>query len=290
MARARRKAKEELGELSRLLLELRERSGLLQNQVRQQLDVSQRTVSRWESDAATPDVATARKLAQLYKAATPDERRRLIELVTTLEPARMDSRLIMQRGKNLHFQDRVREIERSCALVRAYQPGMILGQLQTPAYARAVFTAPRPSRPALADSPDALTVSRAGRYRQLTEDTRRRWVLIQTEGALNWAIGSGEDMAAQMDQIAQASSLPHVRVGIIPSRTPSQVFAPHGFHIYDSRAVSIGTRTATALTNDRHDLDDYEYLFGQLEQLAVYGDEARAILARTAKRYKGSTS
>jgi hypothetical protein len=241
-------------------------------------------VSRFESDAATPDLPTARALARLYRA-TVDERRRLIELCTALEQGSVDSRLVMQRGKNRHFQERIREIERSAGQVRSYQPGMVLGTLQTPAYARAVFNAPRPTRPPHSDSPEDLSAIREARYHQLATDTTRTRTFIQTEGALNWWVGTAQDMVEQMERLTEASHLPHVRLGIIPLRTPSRVFAPHGFHIYDSRAVMIGTKTATALTHDERDIQTYQDLFFELESMAVFDAPARDILQRTAEEY-----
>ncbi len=285
MARGERKSRDSLDPLSRLFLDLREREGLKQPEAAEAAGITQSMLSRIETGRKVPDVATTRTLAALYHA-TPDERTRLIDLTSTLADQRLDSRLVMQRGKNLHFQQRVHEIEQSSALVRSYQPGMILGMLQTAAYAHAVFTAPRPSRPARSDSPEELTATRTSRYRQLADDGKRFWTLIQTEGALDWHAGSPEVMAEQLDQLAEAAALPHVRLGIIPARTRSRVFASHGFHLYDSRAVHIGTRTATALSTDRRDVEDYEALFGELEQLAVFGEEAAAIAGRIADEYR----
>lgn len=131
MARGKRKSRDDLDELSRLFLDLRERAGLIQPDAARRAGITQSKLSRAETGRGVPDVDTARRLARIYKA-TPDEQKRLIELVTVMKPARLDSRLIMQRGTNLRFQARVAQIEQSSALVRAYQPHMILGALQTP--------------------------------------------------------------------------------------------------------------------------------------------------------------
>jgi DNA-binding XRE family transcriptional regulator len=277
MARGKRKSRDELDELSRLFLNLRERAGLIQPDAARLAGVTQSKLSRAETGRGVPDVDTARRLARIYKA-TPDEQKRLIELVRVMKPARLDSRLIMQRGTNLRFQARVAQIEQSSALVRAYQPHMILGALQTPAYALAVFTAnnARPSRPANADAPADLAAARAARYRQLADERHRSWKLVMTEAALNWHVGSPALMAEQMEHLIEASQLPNVRLGIIPTRAPARVFAPHSFDIYDSRGVCIGTKTATALTTDASDIADYD-------------DEARALITRVADEYRALT-
>lgn len=246
-------------------------------------------LSRAETGRGVPTAEVTRALGQLY-GATAQEQERLTALAAVMKPARMDSRLIMQRGKNLKFQARVSEIERSCALVRAFQPHMILGAVQTPAYALAVFTAnaARPSASAEVDSPADLAASRAQRYRQLAEDQYRSWVLVMSEAALNWLAGTPSVMAEQMDQLIEASTLPNVRLGIIPFRTPARVFAPHGFDMYDSRGVCIGTKTATALSTEPRDIADYDVLFDELRRMAVFGDDVRELLRSTAESYRAS--
>jgi hypothetical protein len=113
-------------------------------------------------------------------------------------------------------------------------------------------------------------------------------VLVMSEAALNWLAGTPSVMAEQMDQLIEASTLPNVRLGIIPFRTPARVFAPHGFGMYDSRGVCIGTKTATALTTEPRDVADYEALFDELELMAVFNDDVRELLRATADSYRAS--
>jgi transcriptional regulator with XRE-family HTH domain len=268
-----------------MLLDLRERAELRQLDVVEQAGITQSMLSRAETGRGVPDISTTGKLADLYNA-TLRERERLVALVTVMKPARLDSRLIMQRGRNLRFQQRVTEIEGSCALVRAYQPHMIVGVLQTPGYALAVFSAPSPNRPPNSDPPADLVTARLARYRLLTEETHRSWTLVMSEACLHWHVGSPTLMAEQMDHLAEVSALPNVRLGIIPLRTLSPVFAPHGFDLYDSRGVCIGTKTATALSDNPKDIEEYEALFGELEKIAVFDDRARDLAWSGARNYR----
>ncbi|HEY1967684.1 MAG TPA: helix-turn-helix transcriptional regulator [Pseudonocardia sp.] len=277
--------RDELDELSGSLRELRERAGLSQPDAAARAGISQSMLSRAETGRKILDVEAVQTLATVY-AATSERQRRLLELATQMQPSTVDSRLVMQRGRLVGFQERLRNIERSCATVRAYQPGMILGALQTADYARAVFTAPRPSRPADSDPPEALVATRLARYRQLAADPGRHSTFVMTQAVLDWHVVSPRVMAEQMDHLLEASELPTVELGIIRARTPSRVFAPHGFTMFDSRAVHIGTKTATALTTDESDIADYEYLFTELAQMAVFDDEARALIRASAETYR----
>lgn len=126
--------------------------------------------------------------------------------------------------------------------------------------------------------------SRMARHDML-EDPSRQWVLLQTQGALRWNLGGLTVMVEQIERITTATERPPVRLGIIPWQTPARVLPLHGFHVYDRRAVLVGTRSETAIIGER-DVPDYEALFDELEHLAVFDDDAREILQRIAHDYR----
>ena len=77
-----------------------------------------------------------------------------------------------------------------------------------------------------------------------------------------------------------------MRLGIIEWIIPARVPALHGFTIYDSRAVLLGTQTATAIITDQKDVNDYEEHWAELEPIISYGDAARAAIDRVAADYR----
>jgi transcriptional regulator with XRE-family HTH domain len=241
--------------------------------------ISQPGLSRIEKGKTVPDPAIVEALARIY-GADPDTAARLVELATAIRPEHLDSRVIMQRGLN-HFQERLGKIEQSSALIRAYQPNIILGILQTSAYAQVVFGSRGRTAQQVADG----VAARRARQQALAVPSRQ-WVLLQTEGALDWCVRDPALMAEQISYLADVSQLPNVRIGLIRRRTPTTVLAPHGFHIFDGRAVQIGTKTATALIDDADDIATYQALFNELESLAVFGEEAYFELRRIADEYK----
>jgi transcriptional regulator with XRE-family HTH domain len=257
---------------------LRNDAGVSQTRAAEHVGVSQGKISRAETGRFLLDPPTVGRLAELY-GVDDAQRAELVAWAEDLRPQRLDSRLIMQRGTN-HFQDRIRRMEEASSLVRSYQPGLVLGSLQTEAYATAVFSR-RPSAEAAAS-----VAARMHRHRMMLEDTGRSWTLIQTEGALLWHVGGPELMAEQIDRLVEVGRLPNVRIGVITHTTPVSFTAGHGFHIYDRQAVQIGTRTATALTSDERDVATYESLFAELERVATFGEDARAVLGRLADRYR----
>lgn len=125
--------------------------------------------------------------------------------------------------------------------------------------------------------------------RQGLLDTDREFVLVMSEGALRWNMGGAAVMVQQLDRLVQESQRPNMRLGIIEWTTPTRVPAMHGFTIYDSRAVLLGTLTATAIVTDRKDVRDYEEHWAELETVVSYNDAARAAIERVAADYRSIT-
>jgi hypothetical protein len=92
-------------------------------------------------------------------------------------------------------------------------------------------------------------------------------------------------MATQIDQIAAADEKPTLRIGVIPFGAPAQVFPVSSWTLYDERTAVPGV-LATQVVLEAPDVAPYVEQFSQLESLAVFDGEARAILAKVADRYR----
>ncbi|MGI9001125.1 MAG: helix-turn-helix domain-containing protein [Pseudonocardia sp.] len=271
------------GSLGRSLRALRAAAGLNQTELADLTGLSQSQISRAETDRrllAPDDVV---RFADACRADSR-EKDQLVGLAETLAREYVDARATLQRGAH-HFQERIRRYEEDSTLVRAYQPGMVLGQLQTTEYSRAVFASRDGRAP---EEVERLVAQRRHRAGQL-HDPVRRWEMIQTEGALTWCLDGPGMMAEQMEHLLSVSTLRNVDLGIVPAFQTADFTASHGFHIYDSAVVQVGTKNATALLSEREDIVTYATLFSRIADLAVRGDEARQILARLADEYRART-
>jgi hypothetical protein len=190
------------------------------------------------------------------------------------------ARVVMARGA-WRMQRRIARVETASAQLRDFQCAMVLGLLQTPEYARAVFS---DGGDITGDDLERSIAERLGRQRIL--DSGRDIRLLMTEGALRWQAIGPPWMAAQVDHIAEASTRPGVRIGVIPWTTPVGVFPLHGFSVYDERAVIVGTRVATAFLTDPLDVAEHVKVFGELEALAAWDADARDHLRRIAAEYR----
>lgn len=189
----------------------------------------------------------------------------------------------MARGVS-QFQNRVTQLEAAAAVVRSYEPALVLGVLQTREYTRCVFDDPRDK--VSEEEAEASINARQERHRALREGTTR-YRLIMPEGAFRRQVGSASIMAEQIEQVATiAARGGNTMVGIVPWTTPVHVFPGHAFDIYDEDAVVVATETATATLTGAADVATYVELFEELEKLACFGDEAVKHLERIAGEYR----
>lgn len=268
--------------LPQCLRALRKQAGLTNAQAAAAIGVSTAKISRWENGLFTPTPEEAAAIAGAY-GAPAEVRRRLVELARDVRES-TPGRVVLQRGV-WRFQQKLGRIEASAQLIRSFQPSAVLGVLQTPAYARVVFSAGDELPEA---DVEAAVQARLDRQPLLAE-AGREWRLIMGEGALRWTIGSAPLMADQLDRILETSWLSTVRLGIVPFGRPLRLLVTHGWHIYDRRAVHVGTKTATALMSDPRDVAAYENLFGELEQAALWGDDTRGLIARVRDEYRAAS-
>lgn len=246
-------------------------------QVAAKAGVSQSRLSRIERGAFMPTEGEVRALCKLY-AAPAGLRRELLGIAQDIRAESTSARVVLQRGA-WRMQERVGRIEAASAQVRSFHPVVIAGLLQTDAYMREMFSVSMPG-----DDLDALLRSRAARQQLL--ESGREFTLLMSEGALRWNLGGPAVMVPQLEYLADVTNMSHVRLGIIPFTAVAPVPPAHGFHLYDSRAVVVGTLTAIAIVTDSRDVDDYDKRFVELERVASYGAAARDAIDRVASDFR----
>ncbi len=271
-------------ELSRTLHRLRDESGMTTTEVARRAGMSRSTVSRLERGLYVPTPEQAEAMARAV-GATAVQRRRLVELATDVR-ARTAPRQVLIRGGGASAQQKFGAIERASGHVQSFSPVMVVGLLQTPAYARVVFADALP-----ADQVDAAVRARQDRQAVLDDAKGPALTQVMTEAALRWCAGSAAVMAEQCDHLAgrAASCRDGVRIGVVPWRREAGVFPMSGFDVYDRRAAIVGTVTGTAFLTARGDVDTYADLFGELAELAVFGADAARVFRRLGDEYRSLT-
>jgi hypothetical protein len=187
----------------------------------------------------------------------------------------------LRRGLR-HKQQELAALEASAAHIHFFLPTMITGLLQTPEYARASL-ARLPG-----DHSEAIT-RRLDRQAVLY-NTAKRFTFILTEAAVRWPLCEPAVMAVQVGRLASLSSLPNIRIGIIPL----DVLVPDGplnaFTVYDDRVVTAETFGGVVVMRDPRDVAYHQELLAFFGQHAVSGNAARKLLEQYVQEFRQASS
>ena len=130
-------------------------------------------------------------------------RRQLVRAAQDLGPETRRARVILTRG-GWQMQARIGEAENQAARIRSFQPVMVVGLAQTPAYMRSVFASGGGITGADLDKSVAERITRQGIL-----DSGRDISMIMTEGALRWQAVNPAVMTEQPgdEAVAEVTSL-----------------------------------------------------------------------------------
>lgn len=275
-------------DLANMLRALVAESGLLPAEVARRSGISEATISRYLNGRVLPPpdkVGTLADALGLRNSATAAEAVRLAEDLRSGSA----SRVVVLRPGNATSQRRFAEIESAAQHVSTFTCTLVPGLLQTERYARAIFTAGGQTGDVLeANLRDRLSV----RQRRLADPDLRVTQVI-TEGALSWHVESPELMVEQLDHLATLCRLDtagRVRIGLIPSSQPTDLFPRTDFDLYDDHSVIIGTDFGTCFLDRQYDVARYVERFRRLAERATFGDGAAVELGRIAERFRTMTT
>ncbi|GAA1293940.1 transcriptional regulator [Planotetraspora silvatica] len=262
-----------LGELFR---QLRKGAELTGKELAQRAGVAQPTISRIETGQLLPTPETVDRLSVALEL-DDRNRGRLDDLLLRLrdEVARLKSGLA---GREAADAARVRSAQR----VVSFQSAMIPALLQTAEYARLALAVGRD-----VDEDDAANAAASRVSAQaVLFDADREFAFVLTEGAVRTWPGSPSLMLAQLDRLAQVSTLPHVRVGVVPWTVPAPGFPLHGFTIYDESTSVVEALTGDVTHLDPGDITMHMETLHAFAAAAVYGDELRDLLGEIAADFR----
>lgn len=212
--------------------------------------------------------------------------RQIPDLIATLrnvEAAYMEWRRITGTGIKLRQQQSA-PLEAETRLMRWYEPVLVPGLLQTPDYTNALMQ----KLVTFYDIPDDIEEAVAVRMERQQGLYRgnHRFHFIIAEQALQTVIGDSGIMMGQLDRLLIAMSLPRVVVGIIPNRTAYEVPTTN-FTMFDQRLVKVETVAAELNITQPREIALYDKTFQALNQQALYGANARALMVAELDRLRG---
>ncbi|MFI5685923.1 helix-turn-helix domain-containing protein [Streptomyces sp. NPDC051636] len=264
--------------LGRRLRELR--GPATQRQLADALGWPQAKVSKLETgkQLATPEDLTAWAQATGHAQAAEELLARLQGLETHTRSWRRQL-----RAGHRPVQDTLTvEYEQSSEL-RAWQGAMVVGMLQTPDYARAVFAHYAELQNSPKDIEDAVR-ARVRRQQLLFQPGRTFHILIW-EAALHARLAPPDVHASQLDQLGMVIGLDTVHLGVVPFGAQLAIPPANGFWLYDDRLAIVEEWHAEMWLNDTDSLALYRRVWDTLDKSAVYGTQARRLIARARAHF-----
>lgn len=163
-------------------------------------------------------------------------------------------------------------------VVRSYESIVVPGILQTADYSRAVLR--------LADDfyggdgriDDAVDV-RTHRQRFLYQG-KQRFLFVVEFWALRTCFGGVDVMREQLERLLAITTFPGVSFVVIPPDVVRRMWPGEGVWIFDDKVAVVEATTAEMTVTQPREVALFLRAFGRLQEQAVYGAEARALIRR----------
>ena len=233
-------------------------------------------VSRIENGAQAP---TERNLRDWCAACGgEDQIPDLIATAQAVETAYLEwarqSRAGMRRLGTLHS---IATYQRTTTF-RIHEPIVMPGIFQTEAYIRRMLT----FWYAFLDAPDDAdaTVAMKAERTAIALRPAKRILVVLSEQVLHTRYGTPSEHADQLTHLLSLMRLPFISVGVIPADAQRYAIATIGFWIFDNDAVALETPTAAIKVTRPQETALYVAMFNQLKDQAIYGHDARQLIAK----------
>ncbi|MFJ3205810.1 helix-turn-helix domain-containing protein [Streptomyces sp. NPDC086989] len=265
------------------LRRLRLASGLTSKQVAQKLLISQPKISFLENGHRVIKARDVRDLCALYGVTDPQVVDSLMRMAREAERQGW----WVACGEVPYAVYIALETEASS--IRSYEPLVIPGLLQTPAYAAAVIAETIPQA-----TPEQIAVRREVRLRRQprahhpARSFRLRVVL--DESALRRVVGSPEVMREQLEYLNHLAAQPHITVQVLPHAAGAHPGISGQFSIlhFEAEAPGAGTVYLERFTSDlylekRSDVERYGAMYDHLQVQALPPDSTRHFITRATE-------
>jgi transcriptional regulator with XRE-family HTH domain len=172
-------------------------------------------------------------------------------------------------------------VERDAATLRWWEPMLIPGLLQTPAYSRALFQAWQPA--SSAEDLEALVTGRLDRQRILDREAPPDLRVVLDEAVLRREIGSAKVMGAQLEHLADMSCRPMVTVQVVPAGLGAHGGLLGAFIIAGpAGTVYLETAVEAQITGDVSVRDRAALIFDRLTRDALPRGASRDLILKVA--------
>ncbi|MCA1676264.1 MAG: helix-turn-helix domain-containing protein [Actinobacteria bacterium] len=277
----------ERARLATRLRELRAATGLSGNRFAvERLGWPQSRLSRLETGTQLPTEDDIRA----WVTAADADNEVIAELLELLERARIEYATwrdtYRRAGTASSKQTSIAALEAQANHIRGFQPAMVIGLLQTPAYAREMLSLPgSPLTYTESEAQIDDVVAQRMSRQQVLYQTGRQVQLVMGEAALHKNVGTMGTLIGQLDRLITMTALPSVDVGIVPFSVP--MLPVPGFVIYDEDVVTAESLTAEQRLVEPDEVAHYIRFFDQLHAVALTGPAAAELIQQVAAKLRG---
>ncbi|MFK4089863.1 helix-turn-helix domain-containing protein [Kribbella sp. NPDC020789] len=248
-------------------------------------------VSKIEAGRQTPSDADLSTWATLCDRS--DAIPQLIASLRSLEQQYVEFRRMFRAGLPSR-QRAIADIESNTDLTRNFEPCFVPGLLQTAEYARYRFAegdADETER-GVPKSETELTEAIAARMdrQRILHRGEQKFHFVLTEAVLRYQLCPPDVMAGQIGHLISMTTLPTIRVGIVPFGVPLAAAPAHGFYLYDDKLVLVELFTAVLHVTQTDEVRAYERVFTKLANAAIYGADARSLLTHALSKWQTPTT
>jgi transcriptional regulator with XRE-family HTH domain len=256
------------------LREIRRDAGLTGREVAARAGWQPSKVSRLQGATTLPSDEDVRAWCRACGAEDriPD----LLAANRTADSMYVEWRRVQRTGLRRLQESRIPLYERTRTF-RVYSSTVMPGFLQTYEYA-AVLLSNIARVHGTPDDVDEAAAARVDRSHIIREGDHRFAFLLE-EPVLRHVVGDAAVMAGQLGYLLSVMALPAVSVGIVPAGRPRGMWTLETFTVFDEERVHVELLTATVTITAPGEIQQYAHAFEEMAALAVYGAEARAIIA-----------
>lgn len=233
-------------------------------------DWVQPKVSRLETGAQLPSEDDLRVWTE--QTGAHDELDGLIDMLAAARVEYTPTAELVSRGALPIRQAQIGAMEAAATRIGEYQPSLVPGLLQTPAYARALLDLPGSARSkgATRTEVNAIVAGRLERQNILREPDRRLQFVLG-EAALLSAPAGVDVQVEQLDYLAEVSALLTVDLGVVPLRRPMVVMPLSGFRLLDEEFAFVESLAGEQRLDDPREVRVYVEAFDELRRAALTG-------------------
>lgn len=271
--------------LRRELRRLRDRAGLIAEDVATDLGWHRTKVIRIEHGHSRVTQNDVRDLLTLYKA-TDEEQESLAAL----------ARQARQKGWWNAYGDVLLDdyvgFEAEASSISSYESLLVPGLLQTEEYVRATIQSGRIA--ADPDEIDRIVAARLARKALLSRDVPPKLWIVLDEAAVRRVVGSVEVMRAQVARLIEACANAAIVMQVLPFAAGAHAamggpftILDYGDPVLDPTVVYTGNDTSTLLMEKEVEVARYKLMFDHLRAKALDPDRSGEFLARVVDDYPG---